>query len=52
MEKAPLREDIFEVLTDKATVKLLKSALIGFRPGGKYCGKAKDNEETVFNSPS
>ena len=41
MEKAPLREDIFEVLTDKATVKLLKSALIGFRPGGNIAGKLK-----------
>ncbi len=41
MKKAPLRRDIFEILADEVTVKLLKSALIGFRPRGNIAGKLK-----------
>lgn len=41
MKKAPLREEIFEILADEVTVKLLKSALIGFRARGNVAGKLK-----------
>lgn len=41
MKKAPSREDIFEILADEVTVKMLKLALTGFRARGDNAGKIK-----------
>jgi len=41
MKKAPLTEDIFAVLSDSITIKMLKLASTGFRARGGYPNKLK-----------
>ena len=41
MKKAPLAEDLFAVLSDSITIKMLKSATTGFRARGGYSTKLK-----------
>jgi len=41
VRKAPAREDIFAVLSDAITVKMLKLAASGFRARGGYSNKLK-----------
>jgi len=41
MKKAPLAEEIFAVLSDSITIKMLKLASTGFRARGGYPSKLK-----------
>ncbi|MGH9877130.1 MAG: hypothetical protein ACRD5H_05785, partial [Nitrososphaerales archaeon] len=41
MKKAPLTEDIFAVLSDSITIRMLKLASTGFRARGGYPNKLK-----------
>ncbi len=41
MRKAPAREDIFAVLSDAITIRMLKLAATGFRARGGYSSKLK-----------
>lgn len=41
MKKAPATEDIFAVLSDSITIKMLRLAVVGFRARGGYPTKLK-----------